>query len=146
MFLILAQLQSIFYLGEAPIKISYFDFFLFVLDLEILLHLIKSKLEIKGLTVFGHCYFYSAYGDDTTFFSQHTFSLKNMVDTFIFFILFLTQTKLKKTLNSRYWSLEIGSRSSLWHKLYISKLYIETLGTYLSYDEKLKEEKKIIRL
>ena len=95
MFLILAQLQSIFYLGEAPIKISYFDFFcFFVLDLEILFHLIKSKLEIKGLTVFGHCYFYTAYGDDTTFFLQHIFSLKNMVDTFIFFILFLTQTKL----------------------------------------------------
>ena len=36
--------------------------FLFILALEILFHIIKSKPEIKGLAIFNHCYLYSTYG------------------------------------------------------------------------------------
>ena len=50
------QLQSILCLGEAPVKLTQFQLFLFILVLEILFHLIKSKPEIKGLTAFDHCY------------------------------------------------------------------------------------------
>ena len=42
--------------------------FLFILALEILFLLIKTKPEIAELTIFDHCYLYSAYADDATFF------------------------------------------------------------------------------
>ena len=42
--------------------------FLFVLALEVLLILTKSKPEIEGMTIFDYNYLYSAYADDTTCF------------------------------------------------------------------------------
>ena len=42
--------------------------FLFISALEILFLLVKTKPGIAKLTIFDHCYFYSAYLDDTTFF------------------------------------------------------------------------------
>ena len=59
--------------------------FLFVLALEILFILIKSKPEIEGMTIFDYNYLYSAYADDTTFFLKDIISVKHMVDTFLFF-------------------------------------------------------------
>ena len=67
------------------------------LALEILFKLIKSKPEIKRLTIFGHCYLDSTYADDTTFFLQETISIKHIVDDFfIFFVFFWINTKLTK--------------------------------------------------
>ena len=57
--------------------------FLFVLALEILFHLIKSKPEIKELAIFDHCYFYSGYAGDTNSFLQDTISIKHIIDTFL---------------------------------------------------------------
>ena len=59
--------------------------FLFILGLEILFLFIKIKLEIARLTIFNHCFLYSPYADDTTFFIKGTISIKNMVDTFHLF-------------------------------------------------------------
>ena len=59
--------------------------FLFVLALEVLFILIKSKSEIEGMTIFDYNYLYSAYADDTTFFLKDIISTKYMVDTFDFF-------------------------------------------------------------
>ena len=42
--------------------------YLFFLALEILFLLIKENSHIKGLNIFDHCFLYSAYADDTTFF------------------------------------------------------------------------------
>ena len=53
--------------------------------LEILFPLIKTTSDIAGQANFDHCYLYSAYADDTTFFLKYTISKKNMVDTFHFF-------------------------------------------------------------
>ena len=53
--------------------------------LEILFLLIKAKPDIAGLTIFYHCYLYSAYADDANFFLKDTISIKNMVGTFHFF-------------------------------------------------------------
>ena len=81
-----------------------FQLFLFMLVLEILFHLIKSKPEIKGLAIFDYCYFYSAYSDDATFSLQDTISLKHMIDTFFSYF-----SQLKRNLtefNLRVWSLE----------------------------------------
>ena len=71
--------------------------FLFILALDILFLLLKTKPEIAGLTIFDHCYLYSAYADDTTFFLKDTISIKNMVNTFHFFLgLLWIKTKLFK--------------------------------------------------
>ena len=59
--------------------------FLFILTLETLLILIKSKPEIEGMAIFDYNYLYSAYADDTTFFLKDIISVKHMVDTFHFF-------------------------------------------------------------
>ena len=56
--------------------------FLFTLALEMLFHVIKSKSDIKRLTEFDHCYLYSAYTNDTTFFLQDTVYIKHRVDAF----------------------------------------------------------------
>ena len=71
--------------------------FLFVLALEVLFILIKSKSEIEGMTIFDYNYLYSAYADDTTFFLKDITSIKHVVDTFGFFsVLFRIKTKFKK--------------------------------------------------
>ena len=62
--------------------------FLFILALEILFILIKSKPEIEGMTIFDYNYLYSAYADDTTFFLKDIISVKHMIYTFHFFSYF----------------------------------------------------------
>ena len=74
-----------FMLGRGARQGDPISAFLFILALEILFLLIKTKPEIAGLTIFDHCYLYSAYADDTTFFLKDTISIKNMVDTFHLF-------------------------------------------------------------
>ena len=84
-------------LGRGMIQGDPISAFLFILALEILFFLIKTKPEIAGLTVFDHCYLYSAYAHDTTFFLKDTNSIKHMVDTFhLFFVLHWIETKLIK--------------------------------------------------
>ena len=70
---------------------------MFVLALEFLFILIKSKPEIEGMAIFDCSSLYSAYADDTTFFLKYIISIENMVDTFDFFALFRIKTKFKKS-------------------------------------------------
>ena len=51
--------------------------FLFVLALEDLFILIKSKPEIEGMTIFDFNYLYSAYADDITFMLKYIISIKH---------------------------------------------------------------------
>ena len=74
-----------FMLGKGSRQGDPISAFLFILALEILFLLIKKKPGIAGLTIFDHCYLYSAYADDTTLFLKDTISIKNMVDTLHFF-------------------------------------------------------------
>ena len=71
--------------------------FLFILALEIIFILIKSKPEIEGMTIFDYNYLYSAYADDTNFFLKDIISVKHMVDIFLFFFVLLrNKTKFNK--------------------------------------------------
>ena len=74
-----------FMLGRGARQGDAISAILFILALEILLFLIKTKPDIARLTIFDHCYLYSAYAHDTTFFLKDTISIKNMVDNFHFF-------------------------------------------------------------
>ena len=68
--------------------------YLFILALEILFFLIKENARIKWLNIFDHCYLYSAYADDTTFFLKSVNSIKEMVNSFHIFSRFL-ETKFQ---------------------------------------------------
>ena len=56
-----------FLLGSGARQGEPISAFLFILALDILFLLIKTKPEIAGLTIFDHCYLYSVCTDDTTF-------------------------------------------------------------------------------
>ena len=115
--------------------------FLFILALEILFLFIKAKPEISGLTIFDHCYLYSTYADDTTFFLKDTISIKNMVDTFH---LFLEFSGLKPNLSKR----EITGIGVLkgvqvavcgMRCVDLKNDTLKILGTHFSYNEKLNK-------
>ena len=57
----------------------------FILCLEILFILIKANKRVKGINIFEHTYFYSAYADDTTFFLRDKRSIKELINTFATF-------------------------------------------------------------
>ena len=121
--------------------------YLFVLALEILFQLIKSKPEIKGLTIFDHCYLYSAYADDTTFFLQDIISVKHMVDVFYLFSYFSgLKPNFKKSEIAGIGALKgvqvavCGLRC-----IDLNNDTLKILGTHFSYNEELKEEKKFYK-
>ena len=62
--------------------------FVFILTLGILFLLIKENPRINGSNIFNHCYIYSAYADDTSFFLnflKDVNSIKEMVNSFHIF-------------------------------------------------------------
>ena len=67
--------------------------FLFISALEILFILIKSNHEIEGMTIFDYNCLYSAYVDDTICFLKYIISVKDMVDTFLFFFSYFAGLK-----------------------------------------------------
>ena len=83
--LTVVQVQ-ISHVGQTPVKVTQFQ--PFILALEILFLLIKSKPEIEGMIIFDYNYLYPAYADNTTFFLKDIISVKHVVDTFYFFCTF----------------------------------------------------------
>ena len=137
-----------FSLGRGARKGNPIPAFLFILALEILFILIKSKREIDGMTIFNYDYLSSAYADDKSFFLKDIISVKHMIDTFNFFSYFsrskpnLTKSEiagfgvLKRVqvavCGMRCIDLNIGT--------------LNKLSTHSSYNKKLKEEKNFIKL
>ena len=122
--------------------------FLFILALEILFILIKSKPGIAGITIFDYNYLYSAYTDDTTFFLKDIISLKHMVDTFHFFWYF---SGLKPNLTKSEISgigvlkgVQVAVCGMRCTDLNIDTLKI--LSTHFSFNDKLKEEKNFYKI
>ena len=116
---------------------------LFILALENLFHLIRSKPDTKGLAIFDHCYLYSAYADDTTFFLQDTISIKHIVEVFYIFSSFSgLEPSLKKPEITSVGALK-GVQAAVCGLRCIDLNYdtLKILGTHFSYNEKLKKEK-----
>ena len=55
--------------------------YLFILCLEIIFILIKANKRVKGINIFEHTFWYSAYADDTTFFLRDKRSVKELFNT-----------------------------------------------------------------
>ena len=62
---------------------------MFILALEVLFELIKNNDGIRGITIFNHAFLYTGFADDLTFFLNDLLSVKNLIDTFTVFPLFL---------------------------------------------------------
>ena len=58
---------------------------IFILALEVLSFLVRNNKDIKGLNMFYHLFFYTAYADDTTFFLENKESIEELVKTFTLF-------------------------------------------------------------
>ena len=56
--------------------------YLFILVLEAVFCVIKSNENIKGLNIFNHEFFYTAYADDTTFFLKDKISVFETLNIF----------------------------------------------------------------
>ena len=117
--------------------------FLLILALEILFLIIKTKPEIAVLTLFDHCYLFSAYSDDKTFFLKDTISIKNMVDIFHSFSelsrLKLNLSKCEVTGIGVLKVIQVAVCGMRCVDLKNDTLKI--LVTHFSYNEKLKEER-----
>lgn len=61
---------------------------LFILSLELLFPSIKKNLEILGIEIFDHFYFWSAYANYTTFFLKNQNSIRLFAKTFKIFCQF----------------------------------------------------------
>ena len=110
--------------------------------------LIKSKPEIERMTIFEYSYLYSAYADDTTFFLKNIISVNHMADTFLFFSYFSelkpNLTKSKITGIGVLKGVQVAVCGMRCIDLNVDTL--KKLGTYFSYNEKLKEEKIVYKI
>ena len=110
---------------------------------EILFLLTKENPHIKGLNILDHCYLYSAYTDDTTFFLKDVNCIKEMINSFHIFSRF---SGLRPNL-SKCEIAGIGVLKGV--KVAVCDIQcvdlvldtIKILGTHFSYNEKLKEER-----
>ena len=59
--------------------------YIFILVIEVLFRLIKNNVNIEGLRIFDHCFLYSAYADDATFFLKNKQSVLEVIDVFKIF-------------------------------------------------------------
>ena len=119
--------------------------FLFILALEVLSILKKSKTEIEGMTIFNYNHLYSAYADDTSFFLKDIISGKHMVNTFYFFsYLSGLKTSLTKSENAFIGFLK-GVQMAVCGMCCINLNTdpLKVLGTKFSYNKNLKEETKV---
>ena len=62
--------------------------YIFIIALEVLFALIKSQELIKGIEMFDHCFLFTVYADDSTFFLGDDDSVKNLIYIFRTFLLF----------------------------------------------------------
>ena len=92
--------------------------------------LIKGNPHIKALNIFDYCFLYSTYADDTTFFLKDVNSIKEMVSSFHIFSRF---SGLRPNLSK----CEIAVMGVL------KGVKVAVCGIQFSYNQKLKEERKI---
>ena len=115
---------------------------------EILFLFIKKHPEIKGTEIFEHCFLYTPYADDTTFFLKDAQSIENLVEIFNTFSLFSgLKPNLTKCEISGIGAMK-GVQVAVWGMRCINFCTeaIKILGTYFSYNSKIKEECNFLKI
>ena len=117
--------------------------YLFILCLEILFILIKRNKDINGINIFDHCFLYTAYADDTTFFLKNTESIFQLVKTFQFFTKFSgLKPNFKKCEIAGIGVLKSVEVAVCGMKcIDLTKETIKIIGIHFSYDKVLEKEK-----
>ena len=117
--------------------------YLFIIALEIILAMIKSNLNIKGLNIFNHNYLYTAYADDTTFFLNDQKSIRELMKTFKLFSKFsVLKPNILKCKVAGIGSLKGVKMAVCGIKcIDLTTETIKILGVHFSYNKKLKTKK-----
>ena len=133
-----------FLLERGAHQVNPISAFLFILALEILFHLIKSKPEIKGLAIFDHCYLFSAYADDAAFFLQDTIYIKQtwlMLFNFFSYFSGLKPNLTKSEIPGIGVLKEVEVAVCGLCCIDLNNGTLKILGIHFSYNKKLKKEK-----
>ena len=99
-------------------------------------------MRLKDWYIFDHCYFYSSYANNT-FFLQDTISIKHIVDTFFPYFSELNPNLTKSETAGIEVSKGVQVTLCGMRCTDLNTGTLKILGTQFSYNEKLKEEKKI---
>ena len=116
--------------------------------LKILFLFIKRHPERKGIEIFEHCFLYTAYADDMTFFLKDAQSIENLVEIFNTFSHFsrpkpnLTKCEIAAIVALKGVQVAVcGMRC-----IDICNEAIKILGTYFSYNSRIKEECNFLKI
>ena len=120
--------------------------YLFIITLEVLFTLIKSKDNINGINLYDYSFLFTAYADDSTFFLKDIASVRILVDTFKVFSCF---SGLKPNVNK----CEIAGLGILkvtqeavcgLQNIDLTNYTIKVLGIYFSYNRKIQTERNYL--
>ena len=120
--------------------------YLFIIALEVLFALIKSKDDINGIGLYEHMFLFTAYADDSTFFLKDIVSVKVLIDTFKVFSCF---SGLKPNINK----CEIAGLGVLkgvqeavcgLQNIDLTNDTIKILGVHFSYNKNVQKEKNYL--
>ena len=116
--------------------------------LEIVFLFIKKHPEISGIEIFEHCFIYTVYANDTTCFLKDAQSIENLVEIFNTFSLFSgLKPNLTKCEIAGIGALK-GVQVAVCGKrcIDICNEAIKILGTYFSYNSRIKEECNFLKI
>lgn len=117
--------------------------YLFIICMDVVFSMIENNTNVKGLTLLGHTFLYTAYADDSTFFIENLDSARHILETFKHFSRFsgLCPNYSKCELSG------IGSKKGVHVALCgmkcidLTKETIKVLGIHFSYNKFLETEK-----
>ena len=108
--------------------------------------MIKKHSQIKGIEIFEHCFLYTAYAEDTTFFLKDAQSIENLVEIFNTFF-----SRVKPNLTK----CKIGGIGAL-KRVQVAVCgmrwidfcndAVKIFGTYFSYNSRIKEECNFLKI
>lgn len=118
---------------------------LFILSLELLFPSIKKNLEILGIEIFDHFYFWSAYANYTTFFLKNQNSIGLFAKTFEIFCQFsglkpnVSEWKIEGTSAFKGVPMAVYGMKSI----DLASDFIKNRVTCFSFNQKMEEEEEV---
>ena len=121
--------------------------YLFVLVLEIVFPSIKENKKIKGLNIFNYNFLYTAYADDTTFFSKYTESMIEVMRVFDIFSSFSGLKPKKSKCEVAGIGALKGAKTALCGMKCIELRLntVKILGIHFSYNKKIENDEKFLK-
>ena len=116
--------------------------------IEILFLFIKKHPEKKGIEIFEHCFLYTAYAGNTTFFLKDPQSIENLIEVFNTFSPFSgLKPKLTKCEIMGIGALKAVQVAVCGMKcIDLCNKAIKVLGTFFSYNSRIKEECNFLKI